>query len=76
MLKYAIYHSNLFENFGFKYLGPIDGHNLDELTEALMVAKMMHKPCLVHIYTKKEKAMRLPKTIQVNITDYRQKSTR
>lgn len=55
LLKYAIYHSNLFENFGFKYLGPIDGHNLDELTEALMVAKMMHKPCLVHIYTKKGK---------------------
>ena len=55
LLKYAIYHSNLFENFGFKYLGPIDGHNLDELTEALMVAKMMHKPCLVHIYTTKGK---------------------
>lgn len=55
LLKFAIYHSNLFENFGFKYLGPIDGHNLDELTEALMVAKMMHKPCLVHIYTKKGK---------------------
>lgn len=55
LLKYAIYHSNLFENFGFKYLGPIDGHNLEELTEALMVAKMMHKPCLVHIYTKKGK---------------------
>lgn len=55
MLKYAIYHSNLFESFGFKYLGPIDGHNLEELTEALSVAKMMKKPCLVHIYTKKGK---------------------
>ena len=55
LLKYAIYHSNLFEDLGFKYLGPIDGHNLDELTEALMVAKMMQRPCLVHIYTKKGK---------------------
>ena len=55
LIKFAIYHSNLFENFGFKYLGPIDGHNLDELIEALMVAKMMNKPCLVHIYTKKGK---------------------
>lgn len=36
-------------------MGPIDGHNLDELTEALMVAKMMQRPCLVHIYTKKGK---------------------
>lgn len=55
MLKYAIYKSNLFENFGFKYLGPIDGHNLEELTEALSVAKMMQQPCLVHVYTKKGK---------------------
>lgn len=55
LIKYAIYQSNLFENFGFKYLGPIDGHNLEELTEALGVAKMMHRPCLVHVYTKKGK---------------------
>lgn len=55
VLKYAIYNSNLFENLGFKYLGPIDGHNLEELTEALSVAKMMQRPCLVHVYTKKGK---------------------
>ena len=55
MLKFALYQSNLFENLGFKYLGPIDGHNLEELTEALSVARMMKCPCLVHIYTKKGK---------------------
>lgn len=55
MLKFALYQSNLFENLGFKYLGPIDGHNLEELTEALSVAKMMKRPCLVHVYTKKGK---------------------
>ncbi len=55
MLKFALYQSNLFENLGFKYLGPIDGHNLEELTEALTVAKMMKRPCLVHVYTKKGK---------------------
>lgn len=55
MLKFALYQSNLFENLGFKYIGPIDGHNIEELTEALTVAKMMKKPCLVHVYTKKGK---------------------
>lgn len=55
MLKFALYQSNLFENLGFKYIGPIDGHNLEELTEALSVAKMMKRPCLVHVYTKKGK---------------------
>lgn len=55
VLKFALYQSNLFENLGFKYVGPIDGHNIEELTEALTVAKMMKKPCLVHVYTKKGK---------------------
>lgn len=75
LLKYAIYHSNLFEDLGFKYLGPIDGHNLDELTEALMVAKMMQRPCLVHIYTKKVKAMLPQRIIRENITVCRLKKT-
>ncbi|MCH5323662.1 MAG: 1-deoxy-D-xylulose-5-phosphate synthase [Eubacterium sp.] len=55
VLRAALYNSNLFENLGFKYLGPIDGHNLEELTEALTVAKLMKRPCLVHVYTKKGK---------------------
>lgn len=55
MLKYVIYNNNMFENLGIKYLGPVDGHNLEELTEALSVAKMMHCPCLVHVCTKKGK---------------------
>ncbi len=55
ILKFMLYRSNLFENLGFKYLGPIDGHNLEELTEALSVAKMMQRPCLVHVYTVKGK---------------------
>lgn len=55
MLRAVLYNGNLFEDLGFKYLGPIDGHNLEELTEALTVAKLMKRPCLVHIYTKKGK---------------------
>ena len=56
LVKEAIYDtSNLFENFGFTYIGPVDGHNLEDLIEALSVAKQMKRPCVVHIFTKKGK---------------------
>ena len=47
--------SNLFENMGFYYIGPVDGHNLYNLVEALTVAKEMKRPCVVHVFTKKGK---------------------
>ncbi len=47
--------STLFEHFGFTYLGPIDGHNLDDLTKILERAKSVKKPVLVHVVTKKGK---------------------
>lgn len=55
LVKFAIFQSNIFENLGYKYLGPINGNNLKELTEALNVAKMLNEPCIVHIKTKKGK---------------------
>ncbi len=45
----------LFEDLGFKYLGPIDGHNIDELREAMQSAKSLNCPAVVHIHTKKGK---------------------
>jgi len=45
--------SNLFENFGLRYLGPIDGHNLEELTKNLEFAKQADGPVLLHVLTKK-----------------------
>lgn len=47
--------SNLFENMGFYYIGPVDGHNLENMIEALTVAKEMKRPCVVHVFTKKGK---------------------
>jgi len=47
--------SNLFENLGFKYYGPVDGHNLKELVEVFELAKLIDKPCLVHVKTVKGK---------------------
>ncbi len=56
LLKDAIYNSsNLFENMGFSYIGPVNGHNMDDLIEALSVAKMLKRPCVVHVFTKKGK---------------------
>lgn len=54
-LKNAIYHSNLFEDMGFAYLGPVDGHNQRLLEQVLESAKTSDKPVLVHIITVKGK---------------------
>ena len=54
LVKEALYDSsNLFENLGFAYIGPVDGHDLESLTEALSVAKLMQRPCVVHVFTRK-----------------------
>lgn len=45
----------IFEEFGFRYLGPIDGHNISLLNEVFESAKRMHGPVLVHVLTTKGK---------------------
>ena len=45
----------LFEAFGFAYVGPIDGHKLDDLLETLRNVTHMDGPILVHVLTKKGK---------------------
>lgn len=45
----------LFEEFGFNYIGPIDGHNLDTLIETLDNIKDLNGPQFLHIVTKKGK---------------------
>ena len=53
--KNVIYRDSLFEGLGFKYLGPVDGHDLDELENILEIAKKIGKPCVVHVITVKGK---------------------
>ncbi|MCM1299566.1 MAG: 1-deoxy-D-xylulose-5-phosphate synthase [Firmicutes bacterium] len=55
LVKFAIFQSNIFENLGYKYLGPIDGNSLAELLDVLNVAKQLQEPCIIHIKTKKGK---------------------
>jgi len=45
----------LFEELGFQYFGPVDGHNIDYLVEMLRNIKRLKGPLLVHIMTKKGK---------------------
>lgn len=56
IFKHALLpNSVLFEQFGFSYLGPIDGHDVKELITILNRAKVAKKPVLVHVLTKKGK---------------------
>lgn len=53
-LKKTIYsRSTMFEEMGFYYLGPIDGHNLRELSEAMITARNLNRPVLMHVETVK-----------------------
>ncbi|TWT26122.1 1-deoxy-D-xylulose-5-phosphate synthase [Planomicrobium sp. CPCC 101110] len=54
-LKYLLVSGVFFEELGFTYLGPIDGHNLEELEENLRYAKKVEGPVLLHVLTKKGK---------------------
>jgi len=49
--------SSLFEKFGLRYIGPIDGHNLDALIKNLEFARQCDGPVLLHVLTKKGKGL-------------------
>ncbi|HEX3033422.1 MAG TPA: 1-deoxy-D-xylulose-5-phosphate synthase, partial [Bacillota bacterium] len=51
--KYLVVPGMLFEELGFTYLGPIDGHNLQALKKVLLDARKLQEPVLVHVITKK-----------------------
>ncbi len=51
--KNMFYNSNIFEDMGFNYFGPIDGHNLKKLQHVLQSCKISGRPAVVHIKTKK-----------------------
>ncbi len=54
-IKNSMYQSTFFEELGFNYMGPIDGHNIEHLCEALSSAKLSDEPVLLHISTTKGK---------------------
>lgn len=52
-LKALVLPNLLWEELGFTFVGPVDGHNLAELEEALQRAKEYAKPCVIHVRTQK-----------------------
>ena len=52
-IKRFLLPSTMFENMGFTYLGPADGHDLPGLISLLTAAKELREPVLVHVVTKK-----------------------
>lgn len=54
-IKYLIMPGMIFEELGFKYLGPIDGHNITELNTVLSRAKTIKGPVFIHVCTQKGK---------------------
>lgn len=53
--KYFFVPGMLFEDFGFKYLGPVDGHDLPALIETFEKAKTLNEPVFIHVITTKGK---------------------
>ncbi|HAV43663.1 TPA: 1-deoxy-D-xylulose-5-phosphate synthase [bacterium] len=54
-VKHLLIPGALFEELGFRYFGPIDGHNLSNLIETIKRVKEMKEPRLIHVVTKKGK---------------------
>lgn len=53
--KLLLTHGALFEQLGFKYIGPVDGHDLTEMIELFRNVKEMRRPVLIHVKTIKGK---------------------
>ncbi len=53
--KTLLYGSNFFEDLGFRYLGPVDGHDLEQLCAILERARTLDKPVFLHVETQKGK---------------------
>lgn len=55
VLKQLLYNSTIFEDMGFYYYGPFDGHNIDKLIEVFTNVKSINHPVLLHVITQKGK---------------------
>jgi 1-deoxy-D-xylulose-5-phosphate synthase len=58
-IKYFMLPSMFFEDMGLTYIGPIDGHNVEQMLEAFEAAGRAKKAVVVHVITKKGKGYRL-----------------
>ena len=52
-MRRSILGTTIFENLGFTYLGPVDGHDIARIEALLKTAVALHEPVLIHLITKK-----------------------
>lgn len=52
-LKGLLFPNNLFADLGFEYVGPLNGHNVEELEAVFQQVKKLHRPVVIHVITKK-----------------------
>ncbi len=58
-IKQLIIPTMFFEDIGFRYLGPVDGHDIAELERMLKISKELDGPVLIHVLTKKGKGYKI-----------------
>ena len=58
-IKQLIIPKMFFEDIGFKYLGPIDGHDISDMEQIFKKAKKLNEPVLIHVLTKKGKGYQI-----------------
>jgi 1-deoxy-D-xylulose-5-phosphate synthase len=54
-IKGFLTNNTIFDDLGFSYYGPINGHDIKELIKYLKIAKKVNKPCVIHVLTEKGK---------------------
>jgi 1-deoxy-D-xylulose-5-phosphate synthase len=54
-VKHLLVPGMIFQELGFRYIGPIDGHDLNSLIDTFEGVRAMHGPILVHVLTRKGK---------------------
>ena len=60
----------IFEELGWNYIGPIDGHNIQQLIEVIDNLKNLEGPQFLHIITKKGAGFNLAEKIELNIMPF------
>ncbi|OKZ74750.1 MAG: 1-deoxy-D-xylulose-5-phosphate synthase [Clostridium sp. 26_22] len=58
-IKQLIIPKMFFEDIGFTYLGPVDGHNIEQLQNIMRLSKQVEAPVLIHVLTKKGKGYKI-----------------
>lgn len=58
LIRRGIYHSTMFEEMGFQYIGPIDGHDVGMIAQMITNLRIQYAPVFLHIVTQKGKGLK------------------